>query len=409
MAIGGDTTIVNFSSTSSATRTFQRGSGGGLYTLSVTGTLSKGGIGALVFRQPDSSLHQLAFDINVVNVSNGLLAFGSSAGSASYVESVTIQSATLSGGTIQFMVGSTSGTADIDGNLDFTGAGTVRVRGLGSSASPQSGVLNVGSLTSTAGNGVIQANASTSGNAVTGLLRLNNATGTSTFSGIIQDGGTVGNVLSVEKNNAGTQVLSGVNTYTGATTINAGSLLVGAASVGSLGNTAVTVNEGTLGGTGSIAGAVAIGNGTGSGDALLSAGDGPGAIGTLTLANALSLDADADFVFEYNGTAVTADQVVANGVAIDALSVFSFSDIVPGVLADGTTFIVIDNTSGDAISGVFANLADGSTFVSGANEFAVSYSGGTGNDLVLTVVPEPATTALVGIGLASVLFFRRRH
>ena len=38
------------------------------------------------------------------------------------------------------------------------------------------------------------------------------------------------------------------------------------------------------------------------------------------------------------------------------------------------------------ISGVFANLPDGSTLTAGSNTLQVSYTGGDGNDLTLTVV-----------------------
>ncbi len=48
---------------------------------------------------------------------------------------------------------------------------------------------------------------------------------------------------------------------------------------------------------------------------------------------------------------------------------------------------MISNTAATPISGTFANLADGSTLTAGHNKFQVSYSGGDGNDLTLTVVP----------------------
>ena len=44
-------------------------------------------------------------------------------------------------------------------------------------------------------------------------------------------------------------------------------------------------------------------------------------------------------------------------------------------LALGTILTVIENTSTSAISGSFANLADGSTIIVGVNKFQVSYSG----------------------------------
>jgi len=46
----------------------------------------------------------------------------------------------------------------------------------------------------------------------------------------------------------------------------------------------------------------------------------------------------------------------------------------------------LSNTSATGIFGTFANLADGSTVTVGVNKLQVSYSGGDGNDLTLTVV-----------------------
>jgi fibronectin-binding autotransporter adhesin len=67
------------------------------------------------------------------------------------------------------------------------------------------------------------------------------------------------------KAGAGTLTLSGISTYTGATSVSAGTLLVN----GTLGNTAVTVSNGaTLGGTGIITGSVAF-----SGDSMLNIAD----------------------------------------------------------------------------------------------------------------------------------------
>jgi len=50
-------------------------------------------------------------------------------------------------------------------------------------------------------------------------------------------------------------------------------------------------------------------------------------------------------------------------------------------------FTAISNTSSDPIAGTFANLPDDSTFTVGPNSYQVTYEGGDGNDLTLTVVP----------------------
>ncbi len=70
---------------------------------------------------------------------------------------------------------------------------------------------------------------------------------------------------------------------------------------------------------------------------------------------------------------------------INSNAQFVFVDPSTGALAAGTVFTVIDNTSASPISGQFSNLADGLVFASNGTSFKVSYTGGTGNDLTLTV------------------------
>jgi hypothetical protein len=79
--------------------------------------------------------------------------------------------------------------------------------------------------------------------------------------------------------------------------------------------------------------------------------------------------------------------VLARGVTIEAGAQFQFEQLGNRRLAIGTVFTVLSNTSPNSTSGRFAALPDGSTFTSGRNKYQVSYEGGDGNDLALTVVP----------------------
>jgi len=78
-------------------------------------------------------------------------------------------------------------------------------------------------------------------------------------------------------------------------------------------------------------------------------------------------------------------------VTINSNVTFTFVDTGTGTLTTGTVFRVINNTSANPIFDTFSNLPDGSTFASGGNTFQASYTGGTGNDLTLTVVPVGST------------------
>jgi hypothetical protein len=77
---------------------------------------------------------------------------------------------------------------------------------------------------------------------------------------------------------------------------------------------------------------------------------------------------------------------VANEVTIEAGAEFDFNTIGNKRLTAGTVFTAISNTAATAIAGTFDNLADDSTVTLGRNKLQVSYAGGDGNDLTLTVV-----------------------
>ncbi|MFT5127194.1 MAG: fibronectin-binding autotransporter adhesin [Rhodothermales bacterium] len=151
------------------------------------------------------------------------------------------------------------------------------------------------------------------------------------FSGVIQDGG---GVMALAKAGSGIQTLTGTNTYSGTTTVNAGTLAINGANNGTGG---VAVNSGgTLGGAGSLAGLVTVNSG-----GHVAAGV---AVGTLTLSAGMTLndgaelDADltlggaADLIDITGGTltgsgasGVTVNLTVAGGTP-SAASIYTLMD-----------------------------------------------------------------------------------
>jgi autotransporter-associated beta strand protein len=201
-----------------------------------------------------------------------------------------------------------------------------------------------------------------------------------TFVGVIEESG------SLAKAGTGALTLSGANTYSGTTLINAGTLRVANRNGSATGTGAVNVNAGTLGGKGTITGATTIGTGSGGG-AFLEPSVGMRQPATLTMESALTFNADGTYIYKLNTKRAKADQVVANGVTIQSGAQFDFRTIGQKRLSAGTVFTAISNTSVNPINGTFANLPDGSIFTAGRNSYQVSYSGGDGNDLTLTIVP----------------------
>jgi autotransporter-associated beta strand protein len=199
------------------------------------------------------------------------------------------------------------------------------------------------------------------------------------FSGVMQESG------GLTKAGTGTLTLSGANTYSGTTTVTAGTLRIRNQTGSATGTGPVKVQAGTLGGKGTISGAVTIGTGSGPG-AVLAPSTG-GQVAILTLQRSLTFKADGTYSYRLNTNNGRADQVIARNVTIESGAEFSFQSLGNRRLPSGTLFTVISNTSANPITGTFANLPDGSTFAAGRNTYQVSYEGGDGNDLTLTVVP----------------------
>ncbi len=305
---------------------------------------------------------------------------GGSAQDAPGAEMNFIESTTAANASITMNGGTGGGDGGALFFFDRSGGGAASVAVFGNGQMDLSGhgrrLLTVGSLE---GDGLVFLGAR--------ALAVGSNSVSTIFSGVIQDGGSSGGTGgSLTKIGPGTLQLSGANTHTGGTTVTAGALKVSNTSGSGTGAGAVQLSAGTLGGKGIIAGAVTVGTGSGTG-AFLEPSIGASRPFTLTIQSLLTFKADGTYTYKLNTKRARADQVIANGVTIESGAQFNFVPVANKRLTPGTVFTAISNTAATPIAGAFANLPDGSTFTVGRNTYQVSYSGGDGNDLTLTVVP----------------------
>ncbi|WP_298867210.1 LamG-like jellyroll fold domain-containing protein, partial [uncultured Gimesia sp.] len=182
-------------------------------------------------------------------------------------------------------------------------------------------------------------------------------------------------------NGTGTVVLNGTNTFSSSTAVQNGLLQV----EGSLTTTQVVISAGaTLGGSGTIDAPVTVNSG-----GHLVPGSSPGIINT----GDLTLGAGAIFDIEIDGTQA--------GTEYDQIQVTGTVDVTGATLnlisaftaAAGNEFLLIDNDGTmDAVTGTFVGLAEGTLFTFNGNQVFISYEGGDGNDVVLTVNSPPAAS-----------------
>jgi len=149
--------------------------------------------------------------------------------------------------------------------------------------------------------------------------------------------GAIGGTGTITKQAAGRLVLTGTHTYTGATTVNAGTLMVN----GILGTTPVTVAGGTLTGNGRIRGPVTI-----QPAGRLAPGN---PLGTLTISNTLALSGST--VMELNAVNGSHDRV--SGLSTVTYGGTLILSNVAGALTTSNTFQIFNATT---YRGAFAAL-----------------------------------------------------
>ena len=101
--------------------------------------------------------------------------------------------------------------------------------------------------------------------------------------------------------------------------------------------------------------------------------------GVLTIQNLLTFGTRGTYKCSLDSNSGVAAKV-ADGVSING-ALISLVDIGNTILAPGTAFTVIDNTSPGPISGAFSNLPEGATIVVGRNTFQAGTKTATGMTL----------------------------
>ncbi|MCI0359098.1 MAG: hypothetical protein L0211_11520, partial [Planctomycetaceae bacterium] len=134
-----------------------------------------------------------------------------------------------------------------------------------------------------------------------------------------------------------------------------------------------------LAGSGAVSGNIVVLAG-----GVVTPGASPGVVSTL--AGNVTLLGGAIYVVEVNG--------LLPGTGYDQINVQGAVDVSGAVLSlaggssrppTGTIFTLIENDGSDEITGQFQGLAEGATVRFGGIEATISYKGGTGNDVTLTV------------------------
>ena len=297
----------------------------------------------------------------------------------------------LDGGTLQytgaaagtdrlFTVGSTE-AAGATGTLDASGTGALSFTNTGAIAYGTTGQARTLGLTGT----------STAANTLAALIG-NNGTGQ----------------VSVAKSGVGSWTLTNANTYSGGTTVSAGTLLyngsltpaVAGSSVVTVGSTATPAVAAKLGGTGILTVTSVTVNSNGTLSPGLTAG---ATTGTLTLNTTAGLTINGTLAIGIAGTGSTS--LATNG----SLTLGSGSILIVTGAANGTSdYDVANYPNPTAESGKFASM----TVPTG---YQINYAGTTfslmgGMDIELDPIPEPSTWQACGLLLLGGVAwqFRRR-
>jgi autotransporter-associated beta strand protein len=346
--IGAGTVVLNGADTLNGTTTVTSGGlkQGAANTLPsvgpvvVNGTLYMGGLNGSVNNLTGNGT------INNTVAGNPVLTVTGGGTFAGLIENTT--------GSLGLNVNGTGTTLELTGTNNYTGitmvtAGTLQ---LGSSNAIGGGTVNLGSggtldlngyspsVDALTGSGVVDDVAG----AGTPVLIIGNNGGSGTFPGVIQNSsGTV----SLIKNGAGTETLTGDNTYSGATTVNGGTLAIA---------TGGTISTTTVGGSGYL-----VNGGTVNISATSTLGDGVAFLETSGTVNAGTLQTANDA----NGSSTIE---ITGGTFNGSISMYRVVDYATAPTAAAP--IAANQASGFYVDGNSANVTLGTLAIGTANSSA---------------------------------------
>lgn len=343
-------------------------------------------------------------------------------------------SGNLTGGNVIKLGG---GTLTLAGNNNITGTGGVVVAGgwlkIDSDArlGNGTGTGTVGALSFQSGSGIIYGAAFDNLRSITlssaGALDTNGFD--VSYSSLISGGGAL------TKKGAGSLTFTSNQSYTGATTVEAGKLIVKGTMASSgitIGNSASLATAAILAGGGTV-GNVTVGAANNNTGATLSPGDGKGvSSGTTLNTGNLSFRTGAHLALQLGrtgaGTVLAGD--VSDHVSVTGTVTLTGADLKLSILT-GTgyegkvndVFYLILNDGTDAVTGVFqslngqaTDLSEGALFNFNSGVWSITYKangdgGAVGNDVALTlvVVPEPRALSFVFAGVGTLLFIGQRR
>jgi fibronectin-binding autotransporter adhesin len=387
------------------------GSAGVQTFLTFPGSLTKLGQGTLILTGTDTYTGGTTITAGTLQIGNGGTA-GSIIGNV--IDNGTLALDRSDAVTFPGAIGGAGGLTQLGtGVLTLSGAnsysgptlvsaGTLRAGGAGAFANMSAftvmgaGTLDLNGFNETIGSLAGAGTVSNAG-ATAAVLTTGNDNLSTLFAGVIKDDGPIG----LTKIGTGTLTLSGVNTYTGPTTVANGTLAV----TGSVANSVVTIeNNAVLGGSGTVGGIVAQSGGTVA----------PGVLGGFTT---LNVSGDVAFAggstFQVNiNPAGQNDKIAATGKATisgGTVQVLAAN----GLYTPALRYTIL--TANGGVSGTFAQLAVSSNITSfaflspalsyDANDVFLGFAQtATLPSVALTRNQASTATAIQALGLGNPIF-----